>query len=707
MANLLLRRELGAERPGLCSRGLEQGALKRQVEEWREEDFLQHCNAEYASFQPAPRSTIALCYNCDGSLLASTHGDHTVKITSCHTGTLSRVLTGHRRTPWVVRFHPRDATLLASGSLDHEVRVWDATTGQCKAKHTFGKPIASLAFHVSELVLAIACGHKLYIWEYLKTGATPVIVLRTRRSMRAVHFHPHGLPVVLTAEVQDPSPTNQLPETLTEDKTFIAAPAAWQMDAASAAAASAAAEQHTATEINEVDMQDQQQSNSAPPYAFNSLPPSMVPIGREVPFPALVPSRPPAPPTAAAAGAGTSTETTAALPRGHALGTTDLSAAFNAGGGGLANQFNAAQVNAAYATAWNIVSEEQPPRVLLRLWQFDSSKPGAEFEVDNGLRFEVPDAVLCSEMGVHFSPCGTYLAATLACKGPFPEATAAAAAAAAAAGMDDGGRNAQDMDWAPSQPEAPVAAVGAVLATGAAGDPLAFVAPRVVPLPHDETPSTPPHRPPPASTTAPLHPSSHTIPVAERVVFEVRVMSMYGPCIGEVVRARRVRAAHCLTSVQFSPTGGHLLLAYGKKHSSLLRSLVMDQGTLMPLHTILEVVVVKDMSLMRVLPSVEDEINAACFHPAPGGGIAYGTKEGRLRVISAERAQDDETAGGEKRSGDAAARTTMPVVLLEQGYLLLQQQMARDTEARERMQREHRGQTRAAHQGGHASQTEG
>ena len=72
MANLLLRRELGAERPGFCSRGYEQGALKRQVEEWREGDFLHNCTAEYASFQPAPRSTIALCYNCDGSLLAST-----------------------------------------------------------------------------------------------------------------------------------------------------------------------------------------------------------------------------------------------------------------------------------------------------------------------------------------------------------------------------------------------------------------------------------------------------------------------------------------------------------------------------------------------------------------------------------------------------------------------------------------------------------
>ncbi len=28
----------------------------------------------------------------------------------------------------------------------------------------------------------------------------------------------------------------------------------------------------------------------------------------------------------------------------------------------------------------------------------------------------IVDAVLCSEMGVHFSPCGRYLAACVACK---------------------------------------------------------------------------------------------------------------------------------------------------------------------------------------------------------------------------------------------------------------------------------------------------
>lgn len=35
---------------------------------------------------------------------------------------------------------------------------------------------------------------------------------------------------------------------------------------------------------------------------------------------------------------------------------------------------------------------------------------------------------------------------------------------------------------------------------------------------------------------------------------------------------------------------------------------------------------VSDMELVRVLPSAEDEVNVACFHPQVGGGLVYGTK---------------------------------------------------------------------------------
>ena len=51
----------------------------------------------------------------------------------------------------------------------------------------------------------------------------------------------------------------------------------------------------------------------------------------------------------------------------------------------------------------------------------------------------------------------------------------------------------------------------------------------------------------------------------------------------------------------------------------------------------MEVYRVSDMNLVRVLPSAEDEVNVACFHPSPGGGLAYGTKEGKLRILRHDR----------------------------------------------------------------------
>ena len=155
-----------------------------------------------------------MAYSPDGKMLASTHGDHTVKLTDCGTGRTTRSLEGHRRTPWVVRFHPSDSNVLASGSLDNTVIVWDAESGQMTARWDFGKSIASLAFHPGSDALCVAAGHKLYAWKYkkyrLRSDPSGVevdvrdavnILLKTPRSLRAVHFHPTGAPLLLTAEV--------------------------------------------------------------------------------------------------------------------------------------------------------------------------------------------------------------------------------------------------------------------------------------------------------------------------------------------------------------------------------------------------------------------------------------------------------------------------------------------------------------------------
>ena len=176
--------------------------------------MLRRLSAIYCKLKPPPRSTIAAAFSPDGKFLASTHGDHTVKIICCRTGECLNVLPGHRRTPWVVTFHPRTSHILASGSLDHEVRIWNAKSSECIATFEFGRPIASLAFHAHGDVIGIASGHQLYIWDYVRGlhEAKPVSILRTKRSLRAVHFHPFGVPLLLSAEVNDQDSTQDLPQ---------------------------------------------------------------------------------------------------------------------------------------------------------------------------------------------------------------------------------------------------------------------------------------------------------------------------------------------------------------------------------------------------------------------------------------------------------------------------------------------------------------
>jgi len=448
------------------------------------------------------------------------------------------------------------------------------------------------------------------MWEYAAVGATPVIVLKTRRSMRAVHFHPRGLPLVLTAEVQDPTATPDLAPTMTEPG--FSGPLAGRpgdgsepmFDSHPATLSDAACPVGTASPPIQP---AQRVVTERWPFVPQDLPPSMVPVGWEVPFPAIGPRLSRAPPVSG---------------EENAVDNT------NGGETNFATQLAAAN----YANVWSILGEEQPPRVRLKLWRFDEGKSSAALDETCALRLNVPDAVLCSEMGVQFSPCGRFIAATVACRGPIAASTVDATAAAPTAG-----HSGDAMDWSPVRA------------------PHAHLHPQGREQEQQQQEQQSPHLQPPTTYHHQVlrigssgNGSTYISPLPERVVFEVRIISIDCNTFGDAIKARRIRAAHCLTSVQFSPAGDHVLLAYGKKHSSLLRSLVADRGALVPLHTILEVFRLSDMELARVLPSAEDEINAACFHPVPGGGIAYGTKEGRLRIIVHDKtdAEDGLNANG-------------------------------------------------------------
>ena len=121
--------------------------------------------SDYCNIAQA-KSTIALAFSPDGELFASTHGDHTVKVFVCATWKQLCVLSGHERTPWTVKFHPSDTRILASGSLDQTVRVWDITTRQTIRRHQFHFVVSCISFHSSGKFLAVTASKRISLWEW-------------------------------------------------------------------------------------------------------------------------------------------------------------------------------------------------------------------------------------------------------------------------------------------------------------------------------------------------------------------------------------------------------------------------------------------------------------------------------------------------------------------------------------------------------------
>lgn len=146
-------------------------------------------------------STISIAFSNDSQTMASTHGDHTVKISCCSTGRLMETLEGHPRTPWTVKYHPFKNNIVASGCLGFQVRVWDWQKPSCLRMIRLDNAIISLSFHPTGHVLAVASGSRLHFWDYDNHGRRSdqgaVTEVEQRNMLRCVHFPPDGKSIIV------------------------------------------------------------------------------------------------------------------------------------------------------------------------------------------------------------------------------------------------------------------------------------------------------------------------------------------------------------------------------------------------------------------------------------------------------------------------------------------------------------------------------
>ncbi|XWS39104.1 hypothetical protein CRYUN_Cryun18bG0021600 [Craigia yunnanensis] len=619
---------------------------RRDLLSWVEAESLRHFSAKYCRLLPPPRSTIAAAFSPDGKMLASTHGDHTVKIIDCHTGSCLKVLSGHRRTPWVVRFHPLYPEILASGSLDHEVRLWNANTAECIGSRDFYHPIASIAFHAQGEVLAVASGHELYIWHYNWRGETssPAIILKTRRSLRAVHFHPYVAPFLLTAEVNDLD-SSESSMTVATSPGYLHYPPPT----------------HTDGDIGSNGVHQRGDQSASVRLLTYSTPTGQYEL-------LLSPIEPnsssPLP------------EETGVNPLASEM-ETDIS--HSAVESMETMEVQSVERSSQFFPFGDPTSWELP---FLQGWLIGQTQAGQHnmhLATSAGHENSLPAGDIGSSAAVASSGMATgvrqsRVAGRSSSRHHPSRSRMISSSRSGEAGYSNIMHNGSDPQPAVSRTQSELATS---LAAAAAElpctvklriwphdmkDPCAFLDPEkcrlTIPhavlcsemgahfspcgrflvacvacvLPHLEADPGVQSQLNSDVTEAATSPTRHPIS-AHRVMYELRIYSLEEATFGLVLASRAIRAAHCLTSIQFSPTSEHILLAYGRRHSSLLKSVIIDGETTVPIYTILEVYRVSDMELVRVLPSAEDEVNVACFHPSVGGGLVYGTKEGKLRIL--------------------------------------------------------------------------
>ncbi|KAL3812398.1 hypothetical protein ACJIZ3_013666 [Penstemon smallii] len=653
---------------------------RQELLSWLEAESLLHLSAKYSPLLPPPRSTIAAAFSPDGKTLASTHGDHTVKIIDCQTGKSLNVLSGHRRTPWVVRFHPLYPEVLASGSLDHEVRLWDAKTAECIGSRDFYRPIASIAFHAQGEILAVASGHKLYIWHYNRRGeaSSPTIILKTRRSLRAVHFHPLAAPYLLTAEVNDLDSSDPS-MTLATSPGYLRypAPSISLADALSGYLSNSGNEQLTMSipfvfwpsrHSQETDIIT---SLSALQQRVNSSSSSVRLLTYSTPSGqyelVLSPIESPVRGEPQTNSTTRVMENAVSQPSADAM-ETDLQAEersiFPFGDpdlwevpflqGWLMGQSQAGQraMNSQNGGANEGLSTGNPPSLVPAV--IPSNIGNSRIAGRSGLRNRSSRSSTIPATGSGDGAASNSIPTEQRNPQPFMiqeesdvDASLAAAAAAAAElpctvklriWSHDVKNPCELLDAGRCRLTIPHAVLCSEMGAhfSPCGRFLAVCVACILPnrdadagfqsqFQHDVTA---------ASTSPTRHPIS-----AHQVIYELRIYSLEEATFGSVLASQAIRAAHCLTSIQFSPTSEHLLLAYGRRHSSLLKSVMIDGDRTVPIYTILEIYRVSDMELVRVLPSAEDEVNVACFHPSVGGGLVYGTKEGKLRILQCHISQ--------------------------------------------------------------------
>ena len=137
-------------------------------------------------------SVNGISFSPDGKMLASGSGDNTVKLWNTTTGKEIKSLTGHTNGVNGISFSP-DGKMLASGSSDNTVKLWDTTTGkETKTLTGHTNSVFGISFSPDGKMLASGSGdNTVQLWN-TTTGEEIKSLTGHKNEVNGISFSPDG-----------------------------------------------------------------------------------------------------------------------------------------------------------------------------------------------------------------------------------------------------------------------------------------------------------------------------------------------------------------------------------------------------------------------------------------------------------------------------------------------------------------------------------